>query len=303
MSGDSLRYEIISEFDSLQTNAYVSMARTVIILYDYLLTLGREVDLFWSGSSKSAPILFHSIRYLSIVFNILLLARTAQSVESCGTFVILYTVLEYLQYLPLAADWVRAFSGMRAFALTGGHWFISAIVFVFSLIPMGANFFTFSLHFSGRLVPNYGCAIHLELSKPRTGIMYLLFLILSGIVGSQFAILILPLSNILTWRFLIDLQEANHRTLKLASDQPLHLSNFDEGSLTFARAIGSIGATINPDIVYTEEADELNENSGEPSSMCVGDVLVIGLDTDRERRRGHGDPEEGHPASTSALTA
>ena len=46
-------------------------------------------------------------------------------------------------------------------------------------------------------------------------------------------------------QFLIDLQEASRKSLKLNSDDPLHFSeNSDGGSLSFARVIGSIGASI-----------------------------------------------------------
>ena len=54
---------------------------------------------------------------------------------------------------------------------------------------------------------------------------------------------ILRLTCILVYRFLLDLQEAARHDMKLGSDHPLHFSGSD-GSLSFARAIGSIGATI-----------------------------------------------------------
>ena len=66
------------------------------------------------------------------------------------------------------------------------------------------------------------------------------------------------LTSILTWRFLLDLQEANQRDLKLDSDDPLHMSMPHEpgdGSLNFARVMGSIGS-----IVVSQGADDVEHH-------------------------------------------
>ncbi|PIL29122.1 hypothetical protein GSI_09170 [Ganoderma sinense ZZ0214-1] len=58
-----------------------------------------------------------------------------------------------------------------------------------------------------------------------------------------------PLTSILIAHFLLDLQEASRRTLKLNSDDPLYseasLGSSDrQSSLNFARVVGSLGAVI-----------------------------------------------------------
>ncbi|KAM5532980.1 hypothetical protein V8D89_013322 [Ganoderma adspersum] len=57
-----------------------------------------------------------------------------------------------------------------------------------------------------------------------------------------------PLTSILIAHFLLDLQEASRRTLKLNSDDPLYSETSTGGgqqsSLNFARVVGSLGAVI-----------------------------------------------------------
>ena len=52
------------------------------------------------------------------------------------------------------------------------------------------------------------------------------------------------LTTILTWRFLLDLQEASKRSLRVDADGPLNLSDSSNSTPSFVRFVGSIGATI-----------------------------------------------------------
>lgn len=63
-------------------------------------------------------------------------------------------------------------------------------------------------------------------------------------------------------RFLLDLQAANQRDVKLDSDDPMHRSNPSSGSLDFARVMGSIGEIISGSADGTEE-DERQAAEGE----------------------------------------
>ena len=67
------------------------------------------------------------------------------------------------------------------------------------------------------------------------------------------------LSNILISHFLLDLQEAYQRkAVFLGNDNPLEVSqSLSTGSLNFAAALGSIGATIEtPEYEYRQEGDD-----------------------------------------------
>ena len=43
----------------------------VFFLYDYIITIGREVDLFWSRKITGASVLFLFIRYGTLVYKVL----------------------------------------------------------------------------------------------------------------------------------------------------------------------------------------------------------------------------------------
>ncbi|TFK80365.1 hypothetical protein K466DRAFT_559142 [Polyporus arcularius HHB13444] len=63
---------------------------------------------------------------------------------------------------------------------------------------------------------------------------------------SYITLVIDPLLAVLVCRFLLDLQDASRRNIKLGTDDALHCSTLDEqASLSFARVLGS-GATIIP---------------------------------------------------------
>ena len=51
------------------------------------------------------------------------------------------------------------------------------------------------------------------------------------------------LASVLIVRFLLDLQEANQQELALSSDDSLDTSATPDGSLKFARVMGSIAST------------------------------------------------------------
>ena len=42
----------------------------MLVVYDYFMTLGREVELFWKGKCRGAAILFYINRYLNLLFSI-----------------------------------------------------------------------------------------------------------------------------------------------------------------------------------------------------------------------------------------
>ena len=67
------------------------------------------------------------------------------------------------------------------------------------------------------------------------------------------------LTSILIAHFLLDLQEASRRTLKLNSDDPLYseasFGGSRQSSLNFARVVGSLGAVID----YRASGEEIAE--------------------------------------------
>ena len=108
--------------------------------------------------------------------------------------------------------------------------------------------------------------------------------------------------------------------MKLGSDHPLHFSESD-GSLSFARAIGSIGATIaaqrSPSDISAFASESLDSRTCTSDDHCVVDeynleVRMRGDDIDGEHARVHDDsdgttsgvasPSDLHLARTSTLS-
>lgn len=50
------------------TGIFGSLIRIVLILYDYFITLGAEVELFWKKKNSRASVLFFLNRYLVLVY-------------------------------------------------------------------------------------------------------------------------------------------------------------------------------------------------------------------------------------------
>ena len=79
------------------------------------------------------------------------------------------------------------------------------------------------------------------------------------------------MTTILVSRFLLQLQEANHRSLKVDSDNALHLSQCTGGgAFSFPRIVGSIDSMINvgSDAVGDRDKDEALDQRNEPQPQA-----------------------------------
>ncbi|KAH9919748.1 uncharacterized protein BXZ73DRAFT_80267 [Epithele typhae] len=249
--------QVIEEYKDLYAEHYVSVAASVILILDHFLTFGREVNLFWNRRVSGPTVLFILNRYLALIFRIgsLLVFHpfTDQFVHnSCTTLNNTTTVLHYIQPLPPAV-----FSAMRALALSRSRP-LAMLVLVFSLVNVGFNFANpvsvFLVFNTLRMVTSFKGVGNIIISPDQTSLI------------SQFSD---PLTTILVSRFLLDLQEAHQRTVKLASEDPLHSSASDFqvgiGSLRLAAdAMGSIGADLR---ILNESHGSEGEDDAEPKRV------------------------------------
>lgn len=60
---------------------------------------------------------------------------------------------------------------------------------------------------------------------------------------------------------MIDLQEVNQSHLKMGSDDPLYLATHSAGSLSFTRAIGSIGVMFTSNVVESVNDHQLDDSA------------------------------------------
>ncbi|KAI0765625.1 hypothetical protein BD413DRAFT_637664 [Trametes elegans] len=87
-------------------------------------------------------------------------------------------------------------------------------------------------------------------------ILHLTFVMLSLTIAfdpsSQISTFTEPVTVVLVSRFLLDLQAANRRALRLDSRDPLHVDVSSAGTLSFARVVGSLGASLGPSATVTD---------------------------------------------------
>ncbi|RDX42916.1 hypothetical protein OH76DRAFT_1422252 [Lentinus brumalis] len=123
---------------------YFANAGSGLVVYEYMITFGREVELFWTGRLTGAAILFFFNRYLSLVVDVYgLLENMYVPDKICPDVARSSKALDILQYFPWAV-----FSALRAFALTK-NWPLATFTFLLSMVPLGVNFAHFAFNSTG----------------------------------------------------------------------------------------------------------------------------------------------------------
>ncbi|RDX51236.1 hypothetical protein OH76DRAFT_1417317 [Lentinus brumalis] len=170
---------------------YCGIAGIVFLLYEYTITFGREVDLFWTRRFSGATVLFLANKYITLLNHLFDLSLyipfhvSDKIMQTCNLHAKAFSSIDYLQYVPWAA-----FSGIRAFALCKS-WALSVLVFTLSLVPLGVNF---SVKMYGVNDPTAGCEMG-EIIDHTTAIKLVLVARMSLIAADVLLITI-------TWRHL-----------------------------------------------------------------------------------------------------
>ncbi|RPD57191.1 hypothetical protein L227DRAFT_507023, partial [Lentinus tigrinus ALCF2SS1-6] len=137
-------------------NSYGRVASAALLLYDYLLTLDKEIELFWNWKSTGATALFMVNRYLVMILRLANLAGfvpMSDQVHRCAIAVKIALGFTLLQYVPWAT-----FAGLRAFALSR-YKSLSAFVFVLSMATPAVNISLYPFGFTGYYDPIFGCTV------------------------------------------------------------------------------------------------------------------------------------------------
>ncbi|KAM5541383.1 hypothetical protein V8D89_004937 [Ganoderma adspersum] len=145
--------ELSAEYYSLFLSNYCSIASSVVLIYEYFLTIDEEVKYFWKRKFTGASAVFFLNRYIPLTSNLLAFTGFApMSNKTCtklARFAFGYGLLQYIFW--------AAFSGSRAFALTNRNWIISLLVCGLSLVPVVANLINIHYDITGEIVPLTGC--------------------------------------------------------------------------------------------------------------------------------------------------
>ncbi|TBU33043.1 hypothetical protein BD311DRAFT_653099 [Dichomitus squalens] len=134
--------DLIAELASIQVGNFFAVAGAGLIVYEFMITFNKEVDLFWKRKITLSSILFLLNRYLPLIVNMIYapwpfsLSPTTYE-NSCKALIYTAETLEIFQYLPWAV-----FSGLRAYVLSSRAWPLALFVFVLSLAPVVINYVT-----------------------------------------------------------------------------------------------------------------------------------------------------------------
>ncbi|KAI1782490.1 hypothetical protein LXA43DRAFT_905611 [Ganoderma leucocontextum] len=107
--------------------------------FRYLTGTADEVELFWKKDVNGASVLFFLTRYVVLFYNLSILWFWWPFTETVSLrYLEAIQTIGILCYVPWGA-----FSALRVFALTGGEWYIAAIVFLLSMGTVAINFAVF----------------------------------------------------------------------------------------------------------------------------------------------------------------
>ncbi|RPD68564.1 hypothetical protein L226DRAFT_517034 [Lentinus tigrinus ALCF2SS1-7] len=145
---------VIDAVHSVYVATFCLCAVTALVFYEYIYTIGQEVDLFWKRKFTGATALFLANRYL-IMFGYILSISTVEKVSDsvCVGLVKTGVVIYNLPYVPWAV-----FSALRAYVLTKRSLPLALFTFGLGMVPYGLNMAELGLGLTGVVDPIFGCS-------------------------------------------------------------------------------------------------------------------------------------------------
>ncbi|TBU22101.1 hypothetical protein BD311DRAFT_770977 [Dichomitus squalens] len=147
--------DIISSYYWSSFVNYGLIAIAVMVLYDWVISLPREMELFINTDARPlSACLYFANKYTNIVSQVVsMLAYAPLSTESCARIQVATDLSMYLARVAPAL-----FTGLRAFALSQS-WELSIVAFTFSFLPFVTGLVNLGYHPSGTIYPVIGCMI------------------------------------------------------------------------------------------------------------------------------------------------
>ncbi|KAM5536956.1 hypothetical protein V8D89_009385 [Ganoderma adspersum] len=153
MSSSEDTAAVVAKFSSFIVSDYCSNVATTLYMYECIITIDYEVELFWKRKFTGASSLFFLNRYLRLSFYIAELVFWA----SLSTPVRRSTFIRFVLLIH-ALIRSRAFSGLRMFAVSSKNWYLSIFVFALSIVPFATDLVNMGYGVSGEMTPAYGCS-------------------------------------------------------------------------------------------------------------------------------------------------
>ncbi|KAM5534763.1 hypothetical protein V8D89_011627 [Ganoderma adspersum] len=270
-SGAAVDSAWVAFYSAEFSNGCCAIAVAALTAYDWVLTLSREGQLFWTGKARPmAAILYFSNKYLNL-FTVAVLTPLWQAPLSDQLFAsspigslrntdVELIVLIVTRMSAILADTLLIAVTMWQFRHEGMMRNKGEMKPIKTRGLVSVVLYNGIIYFAVLLILN---TLHLVLTEVSIGMEGPTSLV------SNFTI---PLSSILVSHFILDLQEVSQRTaVGLATHDALYTSQaLSERSVNFASALGSLGATINPGRDPEDACDDESPNGSLTMSQFFG---------------------------------
>ncbi|OCH87052.1 hypothetical protein OBBRIDRAFT_736855, partial [Obba rivulosa] len=122
-----------------------------LVLYDHATTLSREIEFIWRRQWNSVTLLYYLNRWTTFIWAVEQLTGVFVHLDTCIALNSFNYAIILLLFMSWAGEFFKpdvrpnlstmmvAFSGVRMYAISGGSWWLTAVVWVLSIVPVGTN--------------------------------------------------------------------------------------------------------------------------------------------------------------------
>ncbi|RPD72779.1 hypothetical protein L226DRAFT_146660 [Lentinus tigrinus ALCF2SS1-7] len=145
--------DLVATYEAVLAANFCGVAVVTLLTFDWVISLGCEINLIWRNQKRSASLLYVFNRYcvmLEWFLGIITIQRVSDLVRLYWTEV----VLGLLSMLGPAL-----FSALRVYALSGKHRALTGLTFGLALIPIFVNVSTEYQSHPVNIDPPYNCSL------------------------------------------------------------------------------------------------------------------------------------------------
>ncbi|GJE88910.1 hypothetical protein PsYK624_049980 [Phanerochaete sordida] len=154
---------------------YIGVALTCLVVYEYIITFGQEVETVWRRKMNVTSLLIVTTRWVLVLIQITLWLASWPKPD-----IVINDLLVALGYLQIAL-----FSALRAFALSSRSYVIFTVVFMFGLVPVWTDTYDEALSaYTWLPAPFNICSASPHFSQAKYGMVFVTrsFLIASDVI-------------------------------------------------------------------------------------------------------------------------
>ncbi|KAI0704463.1 hypothetical protein C8T65DRAFT_741030 [Cerioporus squamosus] len=297
-AGPDAAAQIIAVYQALFISTACAYATLTLVFYEYAITLGQEVLIFWKRRFTGATALFLLNRYLLVLSSTLIVVGETVSSEMVFLLGLVPYGINMLQYgkgltgiMDPIVGCATVTPGLSQELETARLTIVSRTTQIaFDLLLIGITWWSLLKHVHGMRTTSFTAVF------VRHGMIYFIVMLVLNTLhlaltlvsigvapstpASSVTIFTLPLTAILVSRFLLDLQHANSEAVHICSgsEDASHESTdtaHATSSINFERVVGSIGSTMSAGFLAQSEDGSLEEST---SRMMSNGTELGGLE-------------------------